>query len=160
MATALSLNSDPRHTCPVNRVQMGLVLWLKFTANRFPALAFGFQQILWENPVCTSFITIKYNFERFFTTNKYKEFIEADSVPKGMEQMGFAVFPLPQRIHMSFHGLSRVFPCLEGDHGPADTPQIPTGITTSRPQPKEQQELPAVMGDFYLQAEHPKSKVN
>lgn len=61
---------------------------------------------------------------------------------------------------MSFSGFSREFPCLEGDHGPADTLEIPMGITTSRPQPKEQQELRVLMEDFYLQAEHPKSKVN
>lgn len=72
-----------------------------------------------------------------------------------MEQMGFAAFPLPQRIHTSFRGFSRVFLCLEGDHGPAATLQIPVGITTSRPQPKEQQELPALMEDFYPEAEHP-----
>lgn len=77
-----------------------------------------------------------------------------------MEQMGFAVFPLPKRIRTSFCGFSRVLPFLEGDHGPADTLQIPVGITTPWPQPKEQQELWVLMEDFYIQAEHPKSKVN
>lgn len=71
--------------------------------------------------------------------------------------MGFAVFPLPLRVRMSFSGFSRVFPCLEGDHGPADTLRIPAGITTSSPQPKEQQETP-MLKDFYLQAEHPKKQ--